>query len=48
MKDFSKMFVRGALKVPEAKFLGARFRAAPKFCGPPRLLLSGYGTPVEN
>lgn len=48
VKDFSKMFVRGALKVPEAKFLGARFRAAPKFRGPPRLLLSGYCTPVEN
>lgn len=48
VKDLSKMFVRGALKVPEAKFLGARFRAAPKFRGPPRLLLSGYCTPVEN
>lgn len=47
-KDFSKMFVPGALKVP-AKLSAKGVLKAPKsFQGPKELILSGYCTPAEN
>lgn len=47
-KDFSKMFVPGALKVP-AKLSAKGMLKAPKtFHGPKELILSGYCTPAEN
>ena len=47
-KDFSKMFVPGALKVP-TKLSAKGVLTAPKsFEGPKELILSGYCTPAEN